>query len=183
MTIEQPCSLSPAREPIPGLVAHHEVLTITTHQALELVDLTDQALAFCSQARIGSGQLIVQSRHTTASILVQENEPLLLDDLRRFLSRLAPKDEHYCHNDIGARTNVPPDERPNGHSHARAALLPTSIQLVVIDGRPDLGRWQRIFLVELDGPRSRQVSIQALGCPRSEPNSIHLVADHEEPAS
>ena len=59
--------------------------------------------------------------------------------------------------------NVAPGERPNGHAHCRALLLPTSALLNVAGGRLQLGRWQRIFLVELDGPRIREVSVLAFG--------------------
>ena len=52
---------------------------------------------------------------------------------------------------------------PHGHAHCRALLLPTSACLNVVDGRLALGRWQRVFLVELDGPRHREVSLVAVG--------------------
>jgi secondary thiamine-phosphate synthase enzyme len=59
--------------------------------------------------------------------------------------------------------NVAADERPNGHAHCRALLLPSSASLNVVDGRLQLGTWQRVFLVELDGPRDREVSLLAFG--------------------
>ena len=59
--------------------------------------------------------------------------------------------------------NLAPDERANGYAHCRALLLPTSALLNVAEGRLQLGRWQRVFLVELDGPRVREVSVPVSG--------------------
>jgi secondary thiamine-phosphate synthase enzyme len=108
----------------------------------------------------------IQTRHTTTGLLVNEHEPLLLEDLTRFLERLAPRDTRYAHDELHRRTGVPPDERPNGHSHAKASLLRTAETLNVVGARLQLGRWQRVLLVELDGPRSREVSLVALGTGR-----------------
>jgi len=159
--------------------ARHEMLHVTTRESQQMIDITAAVETACTSAHIKAGTMTVASRHTTAAIVVQENEPLLLADLDRFLRRLAPKTDHYCHNDMASRTDVPPDERPNGHSHLRALLLPTSVQLVIADGRLDLGRWQRVFLIELDGPRHRQISLQALGIGATTPAGIHLVAGSE----
>jgi secondary thiamine-phosphate synthase enzyme len=115
-----------------------------------------------------AGPVTVQSRHTTASVVVNENEPLLVEDLKDALQRWAPEGLHYRHNDLAARYTAPEGERPNGHSHARALMLCTSVCLNVADGRVDLGEWQSVFLVELDGPRSRTLSIQVLGATRGE---------------
>ncbi len=59
--------------------------------------------------------------------------------------------------------NLNPGERPNGSSHCKALLLGTSACLNVVDGRLLLGRWQRVFLVELDGPRTRDISVLLMG--------------------
>ena len=102
--------------------------------------------------------------HTTAAILVNEHEPLLLDDLSRVLAGWAPAHARYSHDDFERRTvNMTPDERPNGHAHARAMALQASTTLAVIGDEVQLGRWQRIFLVELDGPRSREVVVTTVG--------------------
>ena len=104
-------------------------------------------------------------RHTTAAVRIQENEPLLLDDLRRFLASLAPADADYGHNDFRVRTHhMHPDERPNGHSHCLQLLLGSSESVPISDGELALGAWQRLFLVELDGPRpQREVLLQVVG--------------------
>jgi secondary thiamine-phosphate synthase enzyme len=94
----------------------------------------------------------VHSRHTTAAIVVNEHESLLLEDLRERLERFAPSGAGYHHDDFEIRTeNLTPDERPNGHSHVQALVLPCGVSLNLVEGELQLGRWQRIFLAELDG--------------------------------
>ena len=102
------------------------------------------------------------------AIVANENEPLLLDDFAALLEHTAPRGAAYRHDDAGVRTvNVTADERVNGHAHCRALLLASSACLNVIEGTLQLGAWQRVFLVELDGPRDREISVVILGgCPR-----------------
>lgn len=108
-----------------------------------------------------NGLINIFSTHTTAGIRILENEKLLLADYQRVLDQFAPKDGFYGHNIIDAR-DVPPDERLNGHSHIRTLFFPTSETIPIIDGKMQLGKWQRIFLVELDQAREREVIITFL---------------------
>jgi secondary thiamine-phosphate synthase enzyme len=101
--------------------------------------------------------------------VVNENEPLLLEDFQDLLERWAPEGARYRHNDLGARLAPAPDERRNAHAHARALVLGASVSLHVAAGAVELGEWQSIFLVELDGPRSRTVSVQVLGVSPADP--------------
>jgi secondary thiamine-phosphate synthase enzyme len=106
----------------------------------------------------------VFSQHTTAAIVINEHEPLLLRDMARLLRSLAPAGAHYEHNDFTVRTvNMNPDECPNGHAHCQHLFLRTSETIPVIDGVPALGTYQRIFLVELDHPRPRRVLVSVVG--------------------
>jgi secondary thiamine-phosphate synthase enzyme len=151
------------REDAPTLVSAAAILQVETTSGLEIIDLTDRVEAFLGAVHLETGWVNVQTRHTTAGLLVNEHEPLLLGDLIRLLERLAPPDAGYAHDALHRRVDVPPDERPNGHAHAKALLLRTSETLNVAGARLQLGRWQRILLVELDGPRAREVSLAALG--------------------
>lgn len=142
----------------------HERLALGTREPQEFIDITDRVLCCVRLSGISDGTVTVQSMHTTAAILVNENEPLLLDDLGRVLAGWAPAHARYAHDDFERRTaNLTPDERPNGHAHARAMTLQASTTLAVIGDEVQLGRWQRIFLVELDGPRSREVVVATAG--------------------
>jgi len=142
-----------------------DIVRLRTESRLQFIDLTEVVEERVRRSGIRQGLVLVQARHTTAAIVVNENEPLLHDDLGRLLERLAPCRIVYRHDDFGARrAPVPPGERPNGHSHARAVLLGHEGSLCIAEGRIQLGSWQRIFLVELDGGREREVTILALGC-------------------
>jgi secondary thiamine-phosphate synthase enzyme len=147
-------------------VAHGERFALrTSGVAPAFFDVTDLALDVVRRAGVWQGQLLATTAHTTCAIIVQENEPLLLADLADRLRRFADETEVYRHNEMDVRLiNVcGPDECANGHSHCQHALLGTSVMLLVQEGELVLGRWQRLLLVELDHPRSRELSIQVSG--------------------
>ena len=143
-------------------VCRHSRIRIATERAMQFIDLTARIEAVATEAGIHAGLVNVQSLHTTTAIVVNQAEPLLLVDFDALLARTAPKDAPYRHNDLNVRT-LAPGERPNGHAHYQALLLGSSASLNFADGRLQLGRSQRVFLVELDGPRPREVSILILG--------------------
>ena len=144
--------------------ADRECLRIRTTQPLQFIDITDEVSEAVAASGVREGFVNVQSRHTTASVIVNEHEPLLLQDMERTLEQLAPRTASYRHDDMSVRTvNVEPGEPPNGHAHCKSLFLRASETLNVVEGRLDLGRWQRLFLLELDGPRDREVSIRVLG--------------------
>jgi secondary thiamine-phosphate synthase enzyme len=142
-------------------------LAFQTGEPIEFVDITDDVAAAVRSTGVQDGIVTIVSRHTTMAVRIQEAEPLLLEDLLGFLRRLAPSNRHYQHNDFRIRTqHMHDDESPNGHSHCLQFLLGTSETVPIMDGELMLGRWQRIFLVELDGPRpKREVLIQTVGTP------------------
>ena len=137
---------------------------IATSSAPQFLDVTDRVCAVVREAGVQAGLVVVYSRHTTAAVTINEWEPLLLEDMARLLERVAPEDDAYRHNDFSVRTvNMIEDESPNGHAHCRQLLLGASETIPVVDGQVALGRWQRVFLVELDQPRTRDVLVQVLG--------------------
>jgi secondary thiamine-phosphate synthase enzyme len=140
-------------------------LSLETTEPIQLLDITDDVAGIVRDSGVSDGIVSILSRHTTAAIRIQESEPLLQQDLLRFLRRLAPSTDYYEHNDFEIRTqHMHPDESPNGHSHCLQFLLGSSETVPVVDGELVLGKWQRVFLVELDGPRpEREVLIQAVG--------------------
>lgn len=135
-----------------------------TSRAPEFIDITTEVETLLEHSGIREGSVLIYSRHTTAAIKINENEPLLLRDMAYFLERVAPREADYKHNDFAIRTaNMTEDECPNGHSHCQHLLLGASERIPVAEGRLLLGRWQRIFLIELDRPREREVVIQIQG--------------------
>jgi secondary thiamine-phosphate synthase enzyme len=149
----------------PGVASLLRRLVVETREPIQFLDITDDVASVVREAGLREGVVTVFSRHTTAAVCIQEAEPLLLDDLRAFLERSAPAHAHYRHNDFRVRTvHMHDDESPNGHAHCLQLMLGTSESVPVLDGELLLGTWQRVFLVELDGPRPRrEVIIQAQG--------------------
>jgi secondary thiamine-phosphate synthase enzyme len=138
---------------------HHLTISVVTREDTEFVDLTPALVALVQSLGVREGVLTVQTRHTTTGVMINEHEPLLLEDQKAMFERLVPAGP-YEHDDFERRTvNLTPDERVNGHAHCRAALLRTSESLPIVNGALTLGRWQRVFLVEFDGPRRREVSV------------------------
>jgi secondary thiamine-phosphate synthase enzyme len=142
----------------------HARIGLTTSKPTEFIDLTARIQALVADSGVDVGFVNIQTLHTTTAIVVNEGEPLLLGDFTALLERAAPRDRRYRHDDLIARTvNITAEERVNGHAHCRALLLPSSACLNISAGTLMLGTWQRVFLVELDGPRVRHVSILIAG--------------------
>ena len=112
-----------------------------------------------------AGWVNVQTRHTTTgSRASTRTSRSSSSDLARSAGAARPaRRRAYAHDELHRRPDVPADERPNGHAHAKALLLRTAETLNVAGGRLQLGRWQRVLLVELDGPREREVSLLGMG--------------------
>ena len=130
-------------------------------------DITDTIEQLISKSKVTSGIAVIFSKHTTSAIVIQENEPLLLEDLSNTLECIAPKKAKYKHNDFNIRTvHMHANECPNGHSHCQHLVLGSSETIPIVDNSLTLGNWQRIFHVELDkeGPASyREIIVQLLG--------------------
>jgi secondary thiamine-phosphate synthase enzyme len=141
-----------------------ESLEVETNTAPEFVDITEQVTDIVAASGVRFGQVTVYSTHTTAAVKINENEPLLLQDMARALDQAASCNADYDHNDFSRRTvNMDDDECPNGHAHCQHLFLPTSETIPILDGRLTLGQWQRVFLVELDRPKRRRVLVSVLG--------------------
>ena len=141
-----------------------DCIDINTKKAPEFIDITEQVCEFVKQSKVTNGIVLVFSKHTTAAIKINENEPLLIEDMEKFLDRIASREDEYRHNDFTIRTvNMNDDECPNGHAHCQHLLMGASETVPIVDGQLQVGTWQRIFLVELDMPRPRQVVVQILG--------------------
>lgn len=125
-----------------------------------LVAITDQVLSWTRQQGFVTGLLTIWCRHTSASLLVQENaSPEVQADLEAFFRRLVPDggNGRYRHDDEG------PDDMP---AHIRTALTQTQLSIPVADGRPMLGTWQGIYLWEHRmSPHQRELVLHLLGEP------------------
>jgi secondary thiamine-phosphate synthase enzyme len=131
-------------------------LTRRTSSGTDVLDLTDEIEALLAKSGIRDGQLLVFTPGSTAAITTIEYEPGAVEDLRRAIERLAPRDIHYDHD---ARWGD-----GNGYSHVRSALLGGSFTVPVLDGRLALGTWQQVVLLDFDNHgRERRVVVQIVG--------------------
>ncbi|MBU16899.1 MAG: secondary thiamine-phosphate synthase enzyme [Chloroflexi bacterium] len=137
---------------------------VKTTCAPEFIDITDWVAECVAESQIANGFVVVYSKHTTAAIKINENEPLLLDDMAGFLEKIFPRDHSYQHNNFEIRTvNMNENESPNGHAHLQHLLMGTSETVPVMDGQMQFGTYQSIFFIELDHPRPREVLVQIVG--------------------
>ncbi len=153
-----------AAVPATRFIAYAETLEYDTAHALEFIDITADIQNVVARSGVQYGQLAVMSNHTTAAIVLNEHEPLLLNDMARVLSRIAPAGDYYEHNDFSIRTVHMHDHEPaNGHAHCQQLFLGSSETVPIHDGAAHIGQWQSVFLVELDHARPRSVFVQAIG--------------------
>lgn len=124
---------------------------INTSKSFEIVDITSKVNGLID---IDNGIVSVFSRHSTSAIVVNENESGLLKDLEFMLDNLVSDKFSYNHDRIDN----------NARSHLKSFLLSSGETLPVRNGKLDLGRWQSVFFIELDGPRhSRTVTLTMVG--------------------
>ncbi len=121
-----------------------------------LTDITEKVQDVVDQAGFANGLVTLFCRHTSASLLIQENAaPAARRDLEAYFERIAPEGEDYEHDDEG------PDDMP---AHLRAALTQTQLTIPLLDGALALGRWQGIFLFEhRRAPHEREVVLHVIG--------------------
>jgi secondary thiamine-phosphate synthase enzyme len=122
-----------------------------------LVEITGEVTAFVAQQKITTGLLTIYCRHTSASLLIQENaDPDVQTDLEMFFEAIAPEDgERYIHQSEG------PDDMP---AHIRAALTQTQLAIPIASGRLVLGTWQGIYLFEhRRAPHRREIVLHLFG--------------------
>jgi secondary thiamine-phosphate synthase enzyme len=142
----------------------HGALQFMSQERHQFIDITQKVVDLARESGIQNGLVNIQTRHTTTAIVINEAEPLLLEDLKGLLDRIAAPGRYYRHNDFSIRTvNMEEEETGNGHSHCQALFLRASETLNLADGRLQLGKWQRVFFVELDHARERTVSVLILG--------------------
>ena len=133
-----------------------EILTINT-DGQGLFDVTRKVERWLETMDIVEGVLTLFCRHTSASLLIQENAaPAVQRDIAAYFSEIAPEDpSRYEHDDEG------PDDMP---AHLRTALTSVSVQIPIFHGRPRLGTWQGIYLFEhRRRPHRREIAMHVIG--------------------
>ncbi len=128
------------------------MIQINTSRRVEVVDITPDVQKEVEKSGIKDGLAVVYTPHTTTAIVINENEPGLIEDIVFVLDKLVPRGAGYMHDEIDN----------NADSHLRAMLLGNSVVIPVTNGKLELGTWQRIMFLELDGPRSRRVIVKVI---------------------
>ncbi len=128
-----------------------DTLEVRTDRREQLVDITSDVELRIAAAGFSEGACVLWSAHTTGGLTVNEGaDPAVAEDIEDWLASAAPHGRHYRHLE------------GNSDSHIKTALVGPGLTLVVSDGRLQLGRWQRVFFCEFDGPRTRRVLLQLL---------------------
>ncbi len=137
------------------LTTKQTTFTIAT-RGQGLYDFTGNVTAWVAQVGMRQGLLTLFVRHTSASLLIQENaDPEVRTDLRNYFARLVPPTTDPTMGYL-THTYEGPDDMP---AHIKAAMMPVSLNIPITDGRPVLGTWQGIYLFEhRDAPHTRQVA-------------------------
>lgn len=123
-----------------------DYISVKTGKRQELKDITAEIEQYLSENNLTGGLLIVYCPHTTAGITINEGaDPSVARDILVSLEKLIPYQSDYRHAE------------GNSDAHIKTSLTGQSAQVIVEEGRPMLGTWQKIFFAEFDGPRSRKV--------------------------
>jgi len=126
-------------------------LNLTTKERYELIDITEEVEKLIKESDIQDGLVIVFTPHSTAGIILTENEERLKRDWIKFFEKII-SDFDFEHNKID----------DNAEAHILSGLLGQQRNIVIEDGELLLGAWQRIFLAEFDGPRNREIIIKII---------------------
>lgn len=134
-------------------------LSFSSEERTEVADITKLVGDAIQRFPISTGIALINTLHTTCALFVNEFQSALVEDLKQLVARLVPERSGYRHDD----PRVSDCERGNAHSHLRAVLLGRNIAVGINNGELTLGRFQSIIFAELDGPRTREISIQVIG--------------------
>ncbi len=131
-------------------------IRVETKGDTDIIDITASVAEAIDESGLKVGTVTVFAAHSTCGVTTVEFEPGLVSDLKAAFERLVPKGMAYQHDRRW--------EDGNGHAHVRASLLGASLVIPFAQGRPLLGTWQQVVLIDFDNrPRSREVILQVMG--------------------
>lgn len=142
---------------------YRQKIELKSASQIEFIDITEKVEEIVSNSGVREGQVLVYSPHTSASIVVNHNEKMLVQDFMRILYKLVPVSDRYSHDLFELSRSQLSDGRSNGHSHCKSMLLGVSQTIPIEKGKMMLTERQNIFLAEMDGARKRDVTIQVIG--------------------
>ena len=141
-------------EPMRSLTCH---LTFNVAERMDFVNITRAVEDAVRESGVQEGLCLVNAMHITASVFINDDEPGLHEDYRRWLEQLAPYDpspQRYRHNRTG---------EDNGDAHHKRQIMGREVVVAVTAGRLDFGPWEQIFYGEFDGRRMKRVLVKIIG--------------------
>ena len=135
------------------------IIEVNTLERVELLNITESVANLVLKSTVSQGQVFLQTLHTTSALLLSEWQEALKYDLLCGLEAVIPRERDWRHNDR-AYSDC---DRQNADSHLRSVLLGQTLMVQVRESKILLGVWQQILFAELDGPRTRSVSVQVFG--------------------
>lgn len=137
--------------------SHTTHLTFTVPARMDFVNITAEVAAELAKSGIQEGLCLVNAMHITASVFINDDEPGLHADYKRWLEKLAPFDpspSFYHHNRTG---------EDNGDAHHKRQIMGREVVVAVTKGKLDFGPWEQIFYGEFDGRRPKRVLVKIIG--------------------
>ncbi len=131
-------------------------INLKTKGDTDIINITTETASAVLSSELKNGSVAIFVPGSTGGITTVEYEPGLVQDLRAFFEKIAPKSDEYQHN-IRLQDG-------NGHAHVRASLLGPGISVPFVNGKMQLGRWQQIIFIDFDNrPREREIIVQVIG--------------------
>jgi secondary thiamine-phosphate synthase enzyme len=133
---------------------YNEHITLQSTKSREVFDITTQVKAAMEKSGFRDGIILVSSLHSNSAVIVNDNEPGLLQDLEQWLDQLAPARDDYQHKGRF---------ESNASAHLQSQLLHHQVIVAFTEARLDLGPWQAVQFVELDGLRPKRILVKVMG--------------------
>lgn len=130
-----------------------EVMEINTSNRVEITDITQGINAALAECGLKKGLVNIYSKHSTSAVFINENEAGLVEDYVDLIESMVPKGNNYRHDRIDN----------NADSHLRSFIIGNNETVPFVNSRMDLGTWQSVFFLEMDGPRNRKITITIMG--------------------
>ncbi|MBP7561116.1 MAG: secondary thiamine-phosphate synthase enzyme YjbQ [Armatimonadetes bacterium] len=137
--------------------SHTKHLIVNVPERMEFINITHLVEAELRESGIQEGLCLVNAMHITASVFINDDEPGLHEDYKRWLEELAPFDpspSRYRHNRTG---------EDNGDAHHKRQIMGREVVVAVTGGRLDFGPWEQIFYGEFDGRRAKRIMVKIIG--------------------
>ncbi|HET6891103.1 MAG TPA: secondary thiamine-phosphate synthase enzyme YjbQ [Pyrinomonadaceae bacterium] len=137
--------------------SHTKHLSFNVDERMGFVNITNQVADEVKKSEVQEGLCLINAMHITASVFINDDEPGLHEDYKRWLEWLAPYDpgpERYHHNRTG---------EDNGDAHHKRQVMGREVVVAITNGKLDFGPWEQIFYGEFDGRRNKRVLVKIIG--------------------